>query len=61
MIREQRIDITPTESDHLFNVFDEQGLDMINYSELMFALRGHIPQNRKELADKLVEQVCTNG
>jgi Ca2+-binding EF-hand superfamily protein len=47
VIREQRIDITATESDHIFNVFDEQGLDLINFSELMFALRGHIPQNRK--------------
>jgi len=43
VIKEQRIDITGTETDHIFKVFDEQGLGLINYSEVMFALRGSIP------------------
>jgi hypothetical protein len=61
VVREQRIDITPTESDHIFKVFDEQGLNLINLSEMMFALRGNIPASRKELADKLCEQVFRDG
>lgn len=32
VIKEQRIDITPTECDHIFKVFDEQGLQLINFS-----------------------------
>lgn len=43
VIKEQRIDITGTETDHIFKVFDEQGMGLINYSEVMFALRGSIP------------------
>lgn len=32
VIKEQRIDITSTESDHIFKVFDETGSELIDYS-----------------------------
>lgn len=32
VIKEQRIDITPTESNHIFKVFDETAEGLINFS-----------------------------
>lgn len=48
MIKDQRIDITNTEVDMIFNVFDEQGTNLISFPEFMFTLRGKMPEARKE-------------
>lgn len=57
VIKDQRIDITNTEVDNIFNVFDEQGTNLISFPEFMFTIRGKMPENRKELLDRLWNQV----
>lgn len=43
VIKDQRIDITNTEIDHIFNVFDEQSTNLISFPEFMFTIRGKMP------------------
>jgi Ca2+-binding EF-hand superfamily protein len=60
VIKDQRIDITPTESNSIFDLFDNEGVGLVSYAEFMFTLRGHIPEVRKELAGKLWNQIKSN-
>lgn len=57
VIKDQRIDITSTESDHIFKVFDENGLNLLNFNQLMFALRGNMPVERKNLCQTLWDRI----
>lgn len=57
MIRDQRIDITPTETSALFDLFDDQGTGALSFPEFTVVLRGKIPENRKALTDKLWHQL----
>jgi Ca2+-binding EF-hand superfamily protein len=57
VIKEQRIDITNTECNHIFDVFDEQGTGLISFPEFMFTLRGKMPEVRKNLSEKLWNQI----
>lgn len=43
VIKDQRIDITPTECNIVFDVFDEQGTGYVNLGEFMYTLRGKMP------------------
>lgn len=57
VIKDQRIDITNTEIDHIFNIFDEQCTNLISFPEFMFSLRGKMPEPRKEYLERLWHQV----
>ena len=57
VIRDQRIDITPTETSALFDLFDDQGTGALSFPEFTVVLRGKIPENRKALTDKLWHQL----
>ena len=57
VIRDQRIDITPTETTSLFDLFDEQGTGALSFPEFMVIIRGKMPEARQVLADKLWLQV----
>lgn len=43
VIKDQRIDITNTECNILFDVFDEQGTGYVNFPEFVYTIRGKIP------------------
>lgn len=44
VIRDQKIDITNTESQTVFNIFNQEDLGSINYQEVLHTLRGVIPE-----------------
>jgi Ca2+-binding EF-hand superfamily protein len=60
VIKDQRIDITSTESNSIYDLFDNEGAGLISFAEFMFTLRGHMSEMRKDLAEKLWSQIRNN-
>jgi Ca2+-binding EF-hand superfamily protein len=57
VIKEQRIDITSPECNIIFDVFDEQQTGFINFSELIYTIKGKMPEERRYFSDKLWHQL----
>ena len=53
VVQQQRIDITETEASMVFEVFDQEGTGLMNYPEIVYAIRGEVPENRQKLIDRV--------
>lgn len=57
VIRDLKIDITNSESNLLFDVFDPESTNLISFVQLINTLKGEIPEKRKEFCQRVWSSV----
>ena len=53
VVKDLKIDITNSESNLVFDVFDPDSTNLISYDELIHTFKGSIPEKRKEFFERV--------
>jgi Ca2+-binding EF-hand superfamily protein len=53
VIRDLKIDITNSESELIFDVFDPDSTNLISYSEMIHTFKGNVPPKRAEFFERV--------